>query len=136
MQQWLLPTLGTIFFWGIWGFLPKIVVKHISPNSAIVYETFSSFLVSFIVFLSLGYNFQNDYKGVFFAVLTGLFGAAGAFCFLKAVSCGSVMIIAPLSALYPIVSCILAVVLLHETLTIKQCIAVLFSLLSIFLATT
>jgi transporter family protein len=136
MQNWLLPTLGVVLFWGIWGFIPKYVVKYISPNSAIIYEALGGFVISVLWFSLLDSDLETNSKGIILASLTGFSGVAGAFLFLKAVSLGPVTIIAPLSALYPIISCLLAVIFLNETLTLKQYIAILFALLSVLLIST
>ncbi|WP_448571278.1 EamA family transporter [Trichothermofontia sp.] len=133
MQTWLPSTLGVILFWGICGFAPKYVVKYISPSSAIVYEAFGGFMVSIVGFYLFSSGLEINFKGIILALITGFSGVAGAFLFFKAASTGPVTIIAPLSALYPIISCVLAVIFLNEVLTLKQYIAILFALISVLL---
>ncbi|GEM_PF-6711353 len=55
----------------------------------------------------------------------------GVLCYIQAVSKGSVGLVATLSALYPLVVIILAVVVLQETVTVKQAIGMGLALAAI-----
>ncbi|WP_267872057.1 MULTISPECIES: EamA family transporter [Moorena] len=55
---------------------------------------------------------------------------------MKAVSKGSMAIVSTLSALYPLVVIVLGLVVLHETLTLKQMIGIGFALVAIALIAT
>ncbi|NEP52146.1 MAG: EamA family transporter [Moorea sp. SIO3C2] len=51
--------------------------------------------------------------------------------YIKAISKGSIAIVSTLSALYPLVVILLGLVVLHETLTLKQTIGIGFALVAI-----
>ena len=136
MKGWIFPTLGTFVCWGLWSFIPKITTRYIDPKSAIIYEVIGGFFLSIAVLAFMGFRLETHPKGVALAAAAGLLGFLGALCFLYAVSKGPVSLIAPLSALYPILSITLAVIFLNEAFTIKQCVGIVFALLAVVLVST
>ena len=133
MKPWILPTFGAFVVWGLWSFIPKITVRYISPKSAVVYEVLGGMLVALMVLYSV--NFQPDMhpRGVALGIATGLLGFLGALFFLFAVSHGPVSLIVSVSALYPVISILLAVFILHEPITLKQGFGIIFALTAMFL---
>jgi transporter family protein len=136
MKEWLLPTFGTIVFWGLWGFIPKITTKYISPKSAIVFETLGGIILGIVILISLKFKPDIHPKGVLLAVLTGLLGFAGALCFLYAALKGPISLVAVLSALSPIITVVLAMFFLNETITIKQGLGIVLGLGAVVLIAT
>jgi transporter family protein len=136
MPEWILPTLGALLFWGFWGFIPKITTEYISPQSAIIYEVLGAILIGAIALFLLKFRLEVHPQGIALAITTGMLGFLGAFCFLTAVSKGPVTLVATVSALYPIVSIILANLVLHETITLKQGVGIALALLSTLLVAT
>ena len=136
MKEWLLPTFGTIVFWGLWGFIPKITTKYISPKSAIVFETLGGIILGIVILISLKFKPDIHPKGVLLAVLTGLLGFAGALCFLYAALKGPISLIAVLSALSPIITVVLAMFFLNETITLKQGLGIVLGLGAVVLIAT
>lgn len=133
MRDWILPTFGAFVCWGLWSFLPKITTRHIDPQSAIVYEVMGGIVLVAILLTVFKVQPVVNPIGIALAVTTGLIGFTGAFFFLTAMSRGPVTLVATLSALYPIVSILLAVFLLHETVNLKQSIGIFLALISVFL---
>ncbi|MGD8552199.1 MAG: EamA family transporter [Anaerolineales bacterium] len=133
MKSWLVPVLGAFVFWGLWGFLPKITTRTISPMSAMIFEAVGGMLVAIIALLSGGYRLELTRQGVFLALLTGIFGILGAWTYLQAVSTGKVSLVVSFTALYPIMSIILAVFFLGESLSVRQGAGIFFALLSMLL---
>jgi transporter family protein len=136
MKEWVLPTMGTFICWGLWSFIPKITTRYIDPKSAVIYEVIGGIFLSLVVLYFLNFRLETHPKGILLAVTAGLVGFVGALCFLFAVSKGPVSIIAPLSALYPILSIILAMVFLNEAVTVKQGIGILFAVVAVILVST
>jgi bacterial/archaeal transporter family protein len=133
MKEWLLPTLGAMVMWGCWGFLPKLTTQHLSPSSAIVYESIGAVCVGAIALLWMKNPLQVHPIGIPLAMLTGTFGILGALCFLTAVLKGSVTLVSTVSALYPVITIFLAMTFLHETITLKQAAGVVLAIASIIL---
>lgn len=135
MQGWILPTFGALLLWGFWGFIPKLTTDYLSPRSAVVYEVLGGLLLALIVLTVSKFQLDFHPKGSAFAVVTGMLGLLGAFCFLLAVSKGPVTLVATLSALYPVVSVLLAIFILHESVTVRQCLGIAMAVLAMILVT-
>lgn len=135
MKEWILPTIGALLCWGIWGFIPKITTHYISPKSAIIYEVIGAIILGIIALFHLQFQPDTHPKGIILAISTGMLGFLGAFCFLNAVSKGPVTLVSTLAALNPVVSIFLAILFLQETLTIQQGIGMAFAVLAMILIT-
>jgi transporter family protein len=128
MQPWLLPTLGAFLLWGFWSFIPKITIKYINPKSAVLFEVLGGMILALIVLVSLKFKPDIHCKGVLLAITTGILGFGGALCFLYGASKGPISLVAVLSALYPIIALVLAMVFLNESITIKQSVGIVLGL--------
>jgi bacterial/archaeal transporter family protein len=136
MEQWIYPAFGSFILWGLWSFIPKITTKYISPKSAILFEVLGAILFAIIILISLQFKPDFHPKGALLAVLTGVLGFAGALCFLYAASKGPISLVAVLSALYPIIAIVLAIIFLNETITLKQGLGIVLGIGAMVLLTT
>ena len=133
MRDWILPAIGTFFFWGLYGFIPKITIRHISPMSAIVYSALGGIPVAIFALILLNFRPEAHPRGILLALITGAIGTLGALGFILAVSKGQVSLVVSFTALYPALTILLAVVLLHESLTLRQGIGVVMALIAMVL---
>lgn len=133
MKDWTLYSMLAILAWGFWAFLPKIAVTWIDPKSAFVYEVIGGVFTGLIVFFLIGPNLGTDLRGIVPSVLTGVAGYAGLLCFMLALRTGKVSVLAPLTALYPIVSLVLAMIFFREKLNVVQVAGVCLAVISVFL---
>jgi transporter family protein len=101
--------------------------------SAMIFEAVGGLLVAGIALLSGGYKLELTRQGVFLALLTGVFGILGAWTYLQAVSIGKVSLVVSFTALYPILSILLAVLFLGETLSVRQGSGIFFALIAMLL---
>ena len=136
MKAWILPALTALGLWGLWGFLPKIATRYIDPKSALVLQAIGSMLVGFGVLITLRDHFQWQATGAFWAILTGVFGMLGSLFFLRAVSRGKISAVVTVTALYPLISIILALIFLKEPFGLKQGLGVLCALTALILFST
>ncbi len=133
MRDWILPGLATFFFWGLWGFIPKITTRYITPQSAIIYEALGGLPVALVVLLFMRFRLEVHPRGMILGLLTGVIGFLGALSYLLAVSRGKVSLVVSFTALYPAFSVLLAVLMLHETLTLRQGLGVAMALIAMVL---
>src|SRR3989339_1412317 len=124
MNGWLLPAMCTLVLWGIWGFLPKLTTMYMNPMSAVVFEVVGGMVVAVSVLFVLGFRPELDARGVGYAALTGVVGLLGALGYLIAVKRGKVSVVVTMTALYPVISILLAHFILHETITPKEWVAI------------
>lgn len=132
-KTWLVPALGTIVVWGVWSFLPKIATQYVSPRSATVFQALGGVLFVAVLVSSSSETLEVHPIGTTLAVMTGVLGVAGAYLFLIAVSRGPVTLVTALSSLYPLATIGLAILLLGETLTLKQAVGACLALIAIAL---
>ncbi len=136
MRQWIWPALGAFVLWGLWSFIPKFTTRYIGPRSALLFEVLGGMIVAAVVLYSLDFKPQVHPKGVILGLTTGILGFSGALLFLYAASRGPISIVAVLSALYPLIAVVLAVLFLREPLTLQQALGIALGLASILLIVT
>ncbi len=136
MNTWQIPAVLALVIYGFWGFFPKLAVSHISPASALVYEVAGTALVGLVIFLVPGFELETEPRGIFFAVLTGLCGILGTLFFLAAAKHGRISLVVSLTALYPLITIILARIFLAEPMTSKNIIGMIMALAAIVLLST
>ena len=120
MKAWILPASVTFFCWGIWGFIPKITIRYISPMSAVVFEAVGVAVAGVIGLTMVGFRPDLHPKGMGLAILTGLLGMVGALAFLIAVKSGKVSVVALFTGMSPVVTILLAHFLLSEPITLRE----------------
>ena len=136
MMNWLTPALIAFVLWGVWAFLPKIATQYINPSSVIVFEVIGTLIVGLIALLSMDFKLQTQPQGILLAIIIGALGLGGSFAYVYAVSKGQVGIVSIVTALYPLLTILLAYFVLHEPITIKQGIGIGMALVAIFLLST
>lgn len=128
-----MPSVCALVLWGVWGFLPKIATKYIDPKSALVFQAIGSLIVGIGVLIAFKDQIQWQTTGAFWSIVTGVFGMLGSLFFLQAVSRGKVTAIVTMTALYPLISILLALVILKEPFGIKQGLGVACALAALVL---
>jgi transporter family protein len=136
MANWLTPALLAFVIWGFWAFLPKIATQYINVKSIIFFEVFGAMVIALIALISLDFKLQTDPRGVALAVVVGALGLGGSFAYVYALAKGPVGIISIFTALYPIVTVLLAYFILQEPISIKQAVGIGFAIVAIVLLST
>ena len=130
---WFIFALITIVLWGFWGFFPKLATGYIDPKSALFWEAVGSVFVGGVMFFVLHFHPETNFRGAFFAGITGIFGLLGALTFFFALSKGKASIIVTMTALYPVFVILLSYFILHETITIKQVVGIFLAFVAMTL---
>ncbi len=133
MKSWLLPALVTVLLYGLWSYFPKLSVKYLSPSNAVIYEVIGSMIFGAIAIGLMGFNLQYHPKGAIYGMITGFCLVLAGYTYLVAASRGPIALVSAVSALYPMVTLILAALLLGETITIKQGCGILLAIVSVIL---
>ncbi|KYC41590.1 hypothetical protein WA1_16205 [Scytonema hofmannii PCC 7110] len=133
INSWLIYTLLALFLYGFWGFFSKLATNYVDPKSALIYEVLGALMVSLVLFGNNGFRVKVDNLGIFYAVLVGVSGTLATFLFFIAITQGASSIILPLTSLYPIVTILLSVFILKESLSLIQSIGILLALVAIVL---
>jgi len=134
MPAWLVYTLVTVVFWGVWGFESKLLVDRTSPYTGQLLFTAGLLVPAAFVLLSAR-RFAGKRKklGFWFAFITGILGGLGNVAFFVALAKGSASVIVPLTSLSPLVTVLVGVLILKEKMRWFQHIGLLLALVAIYL---
>lgn len=135
MKEWLPYSIIALLAWGVWAFLPKLALGFLDPGTAFVFEALGGALTGLLFTLIFRPRLAGvPIMGIIPAFVTGVLGYLGLMLFMYAVRAGGkISIIAPLTALYPIVTIALALIFLEEKMNLVQCAGIVLALISIFL---
>ena len=136
MANWLAPAMLAFVVWGVWALLPKIATQYINVKSIIFYEAIGALLIALVALISLDFKLQTEPRGVALAILIGALGLGGSFAYVYAIAKGPVGIIAVFTALYPILTVLLAYFFMQEPISVKQAIGIGFAVVAFFLLST
>lgn len=136
MKSWFLPAIFIPIVWGFWGLFPKLAVKYLSPTHAMVYQVGGSVVFGIVLLALIGFRPQIEPRGIAFAIAAGICGMGGALLYLLAVGKGKVSIIVFISAMYPVFTIALSYFILHEPITLKEGIGMIFAITAIILFST
>ncbi|MBZ5596409.1 MAG: DMT family transporter [Acidobacteriia bacterium] len=136
MAPWMLLSLLTVALWGGWGLQSKIIVDRISPWTNQV--LFSIGLLPLVLWMAFSRNLRrtagSKKKGVTYGLITGLLGGTGNIAmYLALARGGKASIVIPFVGLAPLVTVVLALALLGESLNRAQIMGVGLALISIYL---
>lgn len=127
--MWIIYALASAFFAGITAILAKIGIKSTDSNLATAIRTvvilFFSWLMVFIVG-SANTITELSVKTVIFLVLSGLATGLSWLCYFKALQLGNVNKVTPIDKSSTILTMILAMIFLGESITILKIISICF----------
>jgi transporter family protein len=136
---WLLWSLATIVLWGAWGLVSKIASDGVDAYvNQLLYTAGLAPLMVFVGWTvwkrSPRENRESRRKGVFWAFLTGILGGLGNLAFFEAlVKGGKASVVAPVTALFPMVTVLLAMLFLKERLGKVQWVGLALAFVAIYL---
>lgn len=106
--------------WGLWGFFSKLAVAATAPRGVFLAQIAGVAIVTVALLLFGGLRLETTPRGLVPGVVSGVFLALGLLAFSLALANGKASIIVPLTALYPVVTIFLALLLLQESLSRTQ----------------
>lgn len=133
-MHWLVLALSAMVLYGLWGFFPKLATLYLPARDALVYQTLGGLPVLVVILVWLRFRPAYHPHGTLYALLTGLVGAVGTLLFFAALkrapsTTGVVMV----TALYPLVVIVLALLFLREPITLRQSVGAALALVALVL---
>ena len=134
----ILVVVGIFVSWGVGSFLAKLAADKIGTQS-VFWDTIGYIPVLFIYsliflkFKNIILQFQTEKTGAILALLAGAIGSLGAVGFYFLLTRTDVSVIVPLTALYPALTAVLAIVFLHESINLTKISGIILSLIAIYL---
>jgi bacterial/archaeal transporter family protein len=136
---WLLWSLATIVLWGTWGLVSKIASAGLDAYvNQLLYTVGLAPLMIFVAWAvhkrSAGEVRDGRNRGIFWAFLTGILGGVGNIAFFQAlVKGGKASVVSPVTALFPMVTVLLALIFLKEKLGRVQWVGLALAFVAIYL---
>ncbi|MBN9690168.1 MAG: EamA family transporter [Verrucomicrobia bacterium] len=135
MQPWLIWTWVAILCWGVWAILARLIGEALTASQQQAFSTLG--LIPVIGMLAVSRNWTvtgRRSRGILWALAAGVLTSLGNLAYYDALSRGArAATVVPLTALYPLVTVLLAVVFLRERLNRIQQTGVALSLAAIYL---
>lgn len=137
LPRWALYALASFILWGIWGVLVKEAQQGRTWQE--VYATTNSAIIIMVTLVLAKSYFEGSNLFItgrqgLIAIAAGLTGTLGYIFLIKALEAGGkVSVVIPLTQLSPALTVILAVLVVNETLTLKQAAGVALALGAILL---
>jgi len=135
-NEWIIFTLLALLVLGLWGFFPKLAVKYLDPKSALAFQAIGALACGLLIFFILGFDIKFNANGAIFAALTGITGVLSViFIYFALHQGGKLSVVVTVSALYPLITLVLAYLFLKEDISTKQLFGIALALVSLFLLT-
>src|SRR5262245_25501665 len=135
MPRWLIWSLAALLSWGVWAILSKLIGTTLSAAQSQALSTIG--LVPVMIALGVSGRLSTSghrLRGTLCAFAAGILGCAGNIAYYHALNRGGkAATVVPLTALYPLVTIVPAVVVLRVKLNRIQIAGVLLSLTAIYL---
>lgn len=130
---WLLPAILAAILWGISVFTPKLALRSLPPLQMTLYS-YTVFMLGAVVLQGF-YDFHIDYdpRSVVLSVSVGVIGAVSQMIYTRSLKNNSVTYSVVITSLYPAVTTVLAFLLLHESLTLRQSAGIALGVCSLIL---
>jgi transporter family protein len=138
-KKWLLWSLVTIVLWGTWGLVSKVASAGVDAYvNQLLYTAGLAPLLIFVAWTvhrrSAEEKREGRSAGVFWAFFTGILGGVGNIFFFQAmVAGGKASVVAPVTALFPMITVVLAMIFLHERLGRVQWAGLALAFIAIYL---
>ncbi len=118
---------SVLLLWGLWGFLPKLAVSYLGPKSAMFYQSLGGFLVALLVLGTLGFRPDVHWPSAGYSLAAGMAAILGSLILLYLLRSETVTVAIGVTALYPVVTILLAALVLGELPTPRQGVGILLS---------
>lgn len=130
--------LATLICWGLWGFLGKLGSRSISPGHLLLLTYTGIVLVYPVVLALYAQGFSPEWRAPdhYYALASGLVCGLGFPLFYLALSGGDATRVVVITATYPVVTVLLAMLFLHEPLTLKAGMGTALSIAGILMLST
>jgi transporter family protein len=130
MHSWLIYSTLALICYGIVGLLQKVTTNRVSADTALVW--YSLGYLALLPWFLKDANFSGVAFGpIALGVLAGFTARLGEWCLFASMRAGAKASIAvPFTSTYPVVTLLLAMIFLHETLTLTQWAAITLAVIS------
>ena len=117
---WALYAVLCIILWGLWGFLAKIGSESATPFQLQVLFTLGMLPVAVCILAGMRWKLDRDFKGASYGILSGVTTGLGILGYYRALQAQAASVVTPVTGLFPLLTVVLAFILLRERLNRVQ----------------
>lgn len=128
MKPWFIYSLLTLLCWGLWGVFSGLASAYSRPRQTLIFQAAGVAAVVLVVFTLERFQIQRTAAGFWWSCAAGAVNFVGFLAFFAAVEKGKVSTVISLSSLYPVVTILLSILLLHEKITKREGLGIAFAL--------
>jgi uncharacterized membrane protein len=132
--KWLYYSILCVFFWGAWVLCSKLGSNDIPASTMQFLFTFGFIPVALLVLVLKPVKFEKSVKGIAYSLGNGVLAGIGGLALFAAYrSGGNTSVITAATALYPLITVVLAILVLRERLTWLQVVGLGFAVAAIII---
>lgn len=132
--KWFWYSILCVLCWGGWALFSKLGSTEIPASTMQFLFTFGAMPVALVLLVAKRFKLEKSPKGIFYAVANGVLSAIGGLALFAAYrSGGNTSVITTATALYPMITVVLAVLILRERLTRLQAVGLGFAAVAIII---
>ena len=130
--RWFWYSMACVLCWGGWALFSKLGSREIPPETMQFLFTFGTIPVCIALLAARRFKLEKSPKGISYGVLNGVLSGIGGLALFAAYHTnGNTSLITSATALYPMVTVVLAVVLLRERFRLIQAVGLVFAAVAI-----
>jgi uncharacterized membrane protein len=131
-SRWFWYSMICVLCWGGWALLSKLGSREIPPDTMQFLFTIGTIPMCLVLLIGRGGMLEKNARGITYGILNGvLSGVGGLTLFAAYHTNGSTTLITATSALYPMLTVVLAIVILRERFHLIQAVGLLFAAIAI-----
>ena len=130
--RWFWYSLICVLCWGGWALLSKLGSEEIPPNTMQFLFTIGTVPVGLALLIARRGRLERSSLGITYGVLNGVLSGAGGLALFAAYHTnGNTTLITAATALYPMITVVLAIVILREQFRPVQALGLVFAAIAI-----
>ncbi|MGB9827728.1 MAG: EamA family transporter [Thermosphaera sp.] len=134
MQAWLIYSIISLLLWGVWGIILKFSNNFYNTVTTYYLSTIGSFATATILTLTMKNDFNTSpLRHIHYPLIAGFFGTLGYLFMVKALEQGKASIVITITAVYPVITLALSILILHENLSLTQFIGIILAVIGVVL---
>ncbi|HEU5457866.1 MAG TPA: DMT family transporter [Terracidiphilus sp.] len=132
--RWFFYSIACVLCWGAWAMFSKLGSREIPPETMQFLFTIGTIPVGVALLVARKGKLEKSPRGITYGVLNGILSGVGGLTLFAAYHTnGNTSVITVATALYPIITVLLAVLVLKERLGPRQVVGLMFAAVSIVL---
>jgi bacterial/archaeal transporter family protein len=130
--RWFWYSMACVLCWGGWALLSKLGSREIPPETMQFLFTIGTIPVCLALLMARHFKLEKSARGITYGVLNGVLSGVGGLALFAAYHTNSnTSLVTAATALYPMVTVVLAVLILRERFRFVQAIGLVFAAIAI-----